>query len=242
MFLKIAVLNNSGNVGKSMLSQNLFSTKLPGAEIIKVESNNSDGTNDEKISAKQIDLIFKKLDDTDVCILDVGSSNIETLLNYFEKLEGSIEDIDFFFIPTVPKQKQQVDTVSTVLKLFHLGVKPDQIKLIFNFYDSDYSLEKLYPIVFDDPSLKDLKLNKFENQFLVNETELFDHLSNTGYTYSEIIHDSRDFKSLIRAAKTKEEREELSMIRLTHRFAVAFEKGLESTFEKINKTCNLIGE
>lgn len=54
MYLKAAVLNNSGNVGKSTICQTLLKPRLDGAEIIKVETINSDGTNDSKLSAKEM--------------------------------------------------------------------------------------------------------------------------------------------------------------------------------------------
>lgn len=44
MYLKIAVLNNSGNVGKSTICQTVLKPRLPESEIIRVETINSDGT------------------------------------------------------------------------------------------------------------------------------------------------------------------------------------------------------
>jgi len=40
MFLKIAVLNNSGNVGKSMICDNLFLPRIPNSEVLKIETLN----------------------------------------------------------------------------------------------------------------------------------------------------------------------------------------------------------
>ena len=80
MYLKLAIVNNSGNVGKSTICQTLLKPRLEGSEIIKVETLNTDGTNDEKLSAKEFDEIIKRIDDSECTIIDVGSSNIEQFL------------------------------------------------------------------------------------------------------------------------------------------------------------------
>ena len=53
-FLNVAVVNNSGNVGKSTLCEVLLQPRLDGSQIVKVETINSDGSEDEKFSAKEL--------------------------------------------------------------------------------------------------------------------------------------------------------------------------------------------
>ena len=239
MFLKIAVLNNSGNVGKSMICDNLLLPRIPNAEMIKIETINNDGTNDIKLSAKAIGDIFNEMDNKDVCIIDIGSSNIETFINNLEQIEGSIEDINFFLIPTTPKQKQQHDTVATIEKLISLGVEEDDIKIIFNFFDPDFNLQKQYPVIFESLSLKGLKLDKQENQFLIEESQLFEYLGQTGLTFKEISNDDKDYKKLMRSSKNKEERDSLSIERMTKRFVTGFQKKLDITYSKLSTACNI---
>ena len=45
--MKIAVINFSGNVGKSTIARNLLAPRIPDAEVFAVETINSDGTEDE---------------------------------------------------------------------------------------------------------------------------------------------------------------------------------------------------
>lgn len=242
MFLKIAVLNNSGNVGKSMICDNLLLPRIPNAEMIKIETINSDGTNDLKLSAKDIGNIFNEMDNKDVCILDIGSSNIEKFMNNIEDIDGSIEDIDYFFIPTTPKQKQQYDTVATVERLLSLGVEEDCIKIIFNFADPDFDLKKQYPVIFNSPSIEDLQLNNIDNQFVIEESELFEYLGQTGLTFNEISEDNKDYKLLMRNANDKDERNALSTERMTKRFVTGFKKKLDITYQKIAKACHMNDE
>jgi len=240
MFLKIALMNNSGNVGKSTVCDNLFFPRIPSAKKIKIETINSDDSDDEKTAAKDIKKVFELIDSTDVAIIDVGSSNIENFMNNLKKLEGSHEEIDYFFIPTTPKPKQQLDTLTTVNDLMDLGVEPEQIKIIFNFYDSDYQIEQLYPVIFESDIHKILKLNNKINVFTINENPVFDMLGEMGFSFTEIANDKRDFKALIRGTKDQAKRAELSHQRSAYRLAQGFIKELDNTFERINASCKLI--
>lgn len=240
MYLKIAIMNNSGNVGKSMICDNLFYPRIPGAEKIKIETINSDGTEDETIAAKNIKKVFELIDSNDVCLIDVGASNIEAFMNNLRRLEGSHDEIDYFFIPTTPKPKQQSDTISTISDLLDIGVKPDQIKLIFNFNDPYYAIEKLYSVIFESSLLKDLNLKNKANIFKIEDHPVFDMLGEIGIVFTDIANDTRDFKKLIRTTKDVKERARLSHERSAHRLAKGFIKSLDYTFDCINNKCKLI--
>ena len=242
MFLKIAVLNNSGNVGKSMVCDTFLKPRLPGIEVIKIETINSDSTNDEKIPAKNIKQVFEKIDSVDAALIDVGSSNIETFMMNLSKLEGAHEDIDFFFIPTTPKPKQQVDTITTIQSLMELGVDIEQIKIIFNFNDPDLKTSEIYPIIFDSVLSKKLKLHKISNVFTISENPVFDMVGEMATNFTTILNDQRDFKALIRATQDKEQRAILSHQRSANRLAKGFEKELDLTFSKLFSACEITQE
>jgi hypothetical protein len=241
-YLKIAIMNNSGNVGKSMVCDTLFFPRINNAKKIKIETINSDGTNDETIAAKNIQKVFELIDSTDVALIDVGASNIENFMSNLKKLEGAHEEIDFFFVPTTPKPKQQLDTITTINDLLDLGVEPEQIKLIFNFYDPDYPIEKFYSVIFESDIYKMLNLKSKKNIFTINENPVFDMLGEMGVAFTEIANDERDFKSLIRATKDQDKRAELSHQRSAYRLAQGFVKELDITFERINASCAFIAE
>lgn len=238
MFLKLAVLNNSGNVGKSMICDVLLKPRIPNCEVIKIETINSDGTDDSKMSAKEIDDIFEKINDHDVCLLDIGASNIELFIQNMKKLDGAIEDIDYFFIPTTTSAKQQQDTNSTILTLIGMGVDPNYIKVIFNYYDPEITIERQYPVIFTSETCEMLELVNIDNQFTIEESQVFEFLSRTGLSFGEIVNDDREFKQLIRQTKDKEQRALLSLEQMTQRFAKGFDKKLNDTFDKIKKACN----
>lgn len=240
MFLKIAIMNNSGNVGKSTICNNLFYPRIPNAKKIKIETFNADEGDDEKTSGKDIKKVFELIDSSDVAILDVGSSNIESFMINLKKLEGSHEEIDYFFIPTTTKPKQQLDTITTVNNLLDLGVEAEQIKLIFNMYDTDFQVENLYSIIFESDIHKILKLKDKTNVFTITDNPVFDMLGEMGFSFAEIASDKRDFKALIRSTKDSKKRSELSHQRSAYRLSQGFVKELDALFDRINACCNLV--
>ncbi|MGL4666837.1 MAG: StbB family protein [Saezia sp.] len=239
MFLKIAIMNNSGNVGKSMICDNLLRTRIPDAEVIKIETINSDGSNDETISAKQIKQVFTLIDTHDTAIIDIGASNIEIFVNNLRISNGAHEEIDFFLIPTTPKPKQQVDTLMTIEDLLNLGVEKEKIKLIFNFHDNDLTVKQNYSIIFSNDLAKTLELDKISNQMSISDNPVFDMLGELGYSFQDIANDKRDFKTLIRSTDNKEERIQLSHLRSAQRLAISFTQELDQTFAALMKSCSI---
>lgn len=237
MFLKIAIMNNSGNVGKSMICDSFFKPRIEGAQIIKIETINSDGSTDETISAKDIKGVFERIDSADVALIDVGASNIEAFMGNLSLLGDAHEDIDIFVIPTTPKAKQQVDTIATIESLLNLGVDKERIKIVFNFYDNDYSLETQYPIIYESDLFKLLGLDKMKNIFIINDNPVFDMLGEMGKTFMDIANDERDFKTLIRESDNKEQRALLSHQRSAQRLAKGFVKELDVAFKRFSKSC-----
>jgi hypothetical protein len=239
MYLKIAIMNNSGNVGKSMICDTLLYPRIPNAEKIKIETINSDGTNDINIGAKDIKKLTELIFDKDIAIIDVGSSNIEMFMANLIKSDDIHEEIDFFFIPTTPKGKQQVDTVATIEALLDLGIEPERIKIIFNFYDPDFPVDKLYSHIFESDIFDILKLKDIDNVFTIEESPAFDMLAEIGISFTDMANDERDFKALTRATKDKKKRMNYIHLRAASGFSKKYVKKLDLTFNRLNKSCNL---
>ena len=236
--IKIAILNNSGNVGKTTICDNLFKHRIPNAEIIKIESINNDGTDDVKISAKDISNVLEQIAMADNTIIDVGSSNIESLMDGLKKMDDAHEDIDYFFIPTTPDHKQQDDTVQTVYDLVNsLDVEPDKIKIIFNKHDSDYQLEQQYSGIFLSNIAKMLEIKTLSNQFIIDDSPVFGLINKADSTFLDALNDSNDYRTMIRSTKDREERAVLSQKRTAQKMAKKFNLALDETFNKIANAC-----
>lgn len=228
--IKIAVLNNSGNVGKSTVCTNLLQPRIINSEIVRVESINNDGSNDLKLTGNQFIDIMKRVDLTDNVIIDIGSSNIEIFFNQLEAYKGSEEDIDYFIIPTVPKFKQQVDTIKTIANLLDLGVDKSSIKIVFNQFDETNDINTQFNELLNSEEYKYLKNKKFS---LIPDTTLFKSLDDIDYSFIEMINDERDFKSLLRSTDNPDERERYSILRSIKRLATGFNEKLDTAFSAL---------
>ena len=133
--MNIALINLSGNVGKSTLAVHLFAAMRPGAKIISVESVNSSdadtiqGIEVEEIEASSFREIFRELmmAEGDV-ILDVGASNVTRFMAEMKKFKSAVHEIDLIVVPVVPQEKQQRDTISTLEWLAERGFDPKRIQ------------------------------------------------------------------------------------------------------------------
>lgn len=231
MFLKIAVLNNSGNVGKSTVCNSLLQPRLPESKVIKVETINTDGTLDEKISASEFIEISKLIDSSPCAIVDVGSSNIETFIKKLASYKGSQEDFDYFIVPVTPQNKQQMDTLVTIETILDLGVSLERIKIIFNMVESERSFEKQFMTTLGNKTFKSLNIKDYP---IIHSSELFAYLYDMDKTIPSVLSDDRDFRTLMRESKTKEEIDQLSTDRAIKRLAVGVNEELNSAFKKLN--------
>lgn len=231
MFLKIAVVNNSGNMGKSTICETMLQPRLEGSELIKIETLNSDGTNDEKFSANEFVEIFQKIDQADCAIVDVGSSNIEKFTLQLHAYKNSQEDFDWWIIPVIPKEKQQIDTIATIENLLDLGVETDRIKIVFNMYDETKSFDKQFSVILNSKTYKSLKL---KGTPWIPETQVFSHLANIDKTFKEVTNDERNFRDLLRAAASPEERAQISEMRSVKRLVDGMNETLNTAFQQLN--------
>jgi hypothetical protein len=231
MYLKLAIVNNSGNVGKSTICQTMLKPRLDESEIIKVETINTDGTNDKKLSAKEFDEIIKRIDDSECTIIDVGSSNIEQFIVQMNEYQGSHDLIDYFIVPVVKEAKQQIDSIQTIETLKLMGVESDRFKVVFNLAEKDTPIEKQYAIFLGNDTCKEIA---GKNHSVVYHNNIFNILNKTGLSYDEVYNDTRDFRTLIRSATSKEERQELSNLRTVKMLMNGFNSDLDIAFSNLN--------
>ncbi|EGU30970.1 hypothetical protein VII00023_20537 [Vibrio ichthyoenteri ATCC 700023] len=230
--MKICVINFSGNVGKSVVSQHLLKPRLESSEIISVESINSDGTNDEKIKGKRFTEIIKRVLEKENIIVDVGASNVEDFLVQMKKSIGSQEDFDYFVVPTIFKNKQIIDTVATIEALEEIGIEKERIRVIFNMIDEDINIKHDFKTVFDCKNLATVSEN-----ICIHENELFNRLNEISdfISIEELASDETDYKALIQTTEDKQHRSELITKLGLKRLAIGVERMLDNTFKHLFK-------
>ncbi len=232
-YFKIAVLNNSGNVGKSTVCQTFLMPRIANAELIRVETINNDGLEEKGVSAHNMTQVIEKIDNSSISVIDIGSSNIENFMSGLKRNKGSHEDIDFFLVPTTPEVKQQKDTISTIDDLLDMNIQHENIGLLLNKVDDRAELDRQFKTLLDNGILKMLKKKSLNEFPIIHNSELFLLLEQIQQNYDETLNDETDYKTAIRATEDKRERSILSIKRTAMRLTKAHDDQLNAEFNKL---------
>ncbi|CAO3958284.1 StbB family protein [Achromobacter mucicolens] len=204
--MKIATVNYSGSVGKTVTTSHLLAPRIPDAEIIAVESTNESaadlGLAVEQMRGGQFGRLFRKLLMAEAAIVDVGASNIEDFLAELVKYDQAHLEIDYYVLPVVPSGKAQRETIKTVQVLAQMGVPADRVRVLFNRVDSDVR-EEFAAIFGYAKQSGHLRANP---EAAIFENEVFDLLANKRTTIKEILADPRDYRQELREVDRDDER------------------------------------
>ena len=226
---KIAVINFSGNVGKSLASRHLLAPRLGNATVIAVETINADDNDGMQMRGNEFGALQENIMSLDSVVVDVGASNVEELVSRMKSYQGSHEDFDFFVVPTVPDAKQERDTISTIEALSDdIGVERERIRVLLNRVDPRDSMERMFPMLF--------KFHASHRGFIlreeaaIHENELFGKLANSATTIGDLLADTTDYKAMIRDAQSPQEKTELARKVSMRRLAVGVQAQLDVAF------------
>lgn len=129
--MKLAVLNNSGNVGKTTIARQLLAPRMGNCPIFFVESINETGSN-VKLAGRELRKVLVEMALLDNAIVDIGSSNIEAVYAELARMRLAHQEFDRYVVPATPSTKQQRDTINTLSTLLEMGVEAGRIRLVFN--------------------------------------------------------------------------------------------------------------
>lgn len=198
---KIAILNYSGNVGKTTIARDVFKHRLPDYELISIESVNSDGKETLVIRGDHGDKIYTEILLNDALILDIGSSNLESFFRSGAKEAEILGNIDIFVVPVTPEAKQQHDTVKTVRDLLGMGIPPQKIHVICNQVKED----PLNPVSSVFGKIQSAITQMGVHMDYANAISAHD-LYSGGQTLGEMLSD-RDYRSEMETAKAQNDNE-----------------------------------
>lgn len=231
--MKIAVINFSGNVGKSTVARHLLTTRLKEAQLIAVESINSDGSQDEAIRGKQFGELLEAMALMNDAVVDIGASNVEDFINLMKQYRGSHEDFDFYVVPTVSKPKQQRDTIATIDALSEIGISAKKIRPVFNMVELDDTPERVFSGLFDyHQSAKSFTLKP---DAVIHVNEIFSKLKGSEQSIVDILNDPTDLKEQLMAAKNSEEKLDISRRIGIKRLAAGVTEELDGVFKVLLK-------
>jgi dimeric dUTPase (all-alpha-NTP-PPase superfamily) len=235
--MKVAVLNFSGNVGKTTVSAHLLQPRMPGAPVYSIESINmgadADGLDVEKMKGKKFGELVDQLLVVDQAIVDVGASNVEDFLTLMQRYAGSHEEFDFFIVPVVKEKKVQGDTVNTIRSLAKIGVDKKRIRLLFNKVEADEDVEEEFSALFG--------LQAKEKSFTINKAavlytnEVFERLKGLGKSLGDISNDTTDYRAQIKTLTDDSERDHAIRMVALKRLAVTANANLDDVFKEAFK-------
>ena len=231
--MKVAVINFSGTVGKSTVARHLLAPRLNNAEVIPVESINSDGTDETAIRGKQFGELQEYLQTLDDAVIDIGASNVEDFVKLMKQYKGSHEDFDFFVVPTVPATKQQRDTISTVEALANLGVPAKKIRLLFNMVDLEESPERIFSGLFEYQ--RESKSFTLKPEAVIHVNDIYGKLKGSKTGIREILADETDYKERIKTAKDADEKLHFAQMLSIKRLAAGVSEELDAVFKALFK-------
>jgi hypothetical protein len=233
--MKVAVINFSGNVGKTTVAAHLLKPRMGDAPIFSIESLNmdasADGVDVEKMRGRKFGELQEQLMLLDAAIIDVGASNVEEFLKLMQQYAGSHEEFDFFIVPVVKEKKQLADTVNTIRALSRIGIARTKIRTLFNKLDVDESVtEEFAPLFGLAASEKSFTLNP---SAIIHANDVFEKLKDVGKSLGDITADPTDYRARLRASTSDDEKEHCVRMVALKRLAVTANKNLDDAFRAV---------
>ncbi|MFN3809086.1 MAG: StbB family protein [Roseateles asaccharophilus] len=193
--MKIAIINFSGNVGKSTLARHVLMPRIPDAELIAVESINADDGPEQTVRGRQFAALQEYLLTIDSAIVDIGASNVEELLHLMKAFRGSHQDFDCFIVPTVPSLKQQKDTIATLIELSRLGIHPQRLKLVFNMAEPGEPIEESFGLVLD--FIAEQPIAEANTACRIHFNDIYARVRDRSANLRELAADQTNYKAMI---------------------------------------------
>lgn len=226
--MKIAVINFSGNVGKSTVARHLLLPRIPGAELIAIESLNADEGQGQALRGRQYGELQEYLQTVSSVVVDIGASNVEELLGQMQRYRGSHEDFDGFVVPTVSALKQQQDTIATLIELSRIGVPASHLKLTFNMVDDGVTVAQAFaPLL---AFIKQQPIARANPNCRLGANEIYARIKGTKADLATLANDPTDYKVLIVQARDTAEKRALAQKLATRRLASGVVPELDACF------------
>jgi len=237
--MKIAVINFSGNVGKTTVARHLLLPRIRGAELIAVESVNADEGQAQALRGRQFGELQEYLQTVDSAVVDIGASNVEELLGLMQRYRGSHEDFDCFVVPTVPPLKQQQDTIATLIELARLGVPASRLKVVFNMTEPGLPIEQAFFLV--RAFVAEQLIAEAHPACCLSSNEIYARIRGTGLDLATLARDDTDYKALIVKARDTAEKVALAQKLATRRLASGVVPELDACFAALGLVADVGG-
>lgn len=229
--MKVAVMNFSGNVGKSTVSKYLLHPRIQGAALLAIETINADEGDAESVRGNQFGLLQEQLMELDAAVVDVGASNVEDVMKLMRQYRGSHEDFDAFVIPATREAKQVRDTISTIRALAQMGVPPERIRVVFNRVDPVEDVRTEFAGLFNFHA--EHPVFTIVAEAAIYYSELYQSLRSLGRTVEDLVGDETDWRSKLREAADPEEKRRIAGLISSRRLALSAQENLDAVYQAV---------
>jgi hypothetical protein len=230
--LRVAVVNFSGNVGKSTIAKHLLMPRLD-VNIIAIETINANEGGDV-LALDQFKELQDHLLDAESAIVDIGASNIEGFFQQLTNYKRSHADFDLFVVPATFKNKQQEDTISTVNALTVLGVPAKKIRVVFNMVQPNEVVDRLFAPIFAFAEAE--KKCVTDPLATIYASDIFEDIKGLDVSIPQLLEYSEDeLRAKIRATEDQAEKQRLKDLLIAARIAESAHENLEQVFKVITK-------
>lgn len=229
---KVAIVNYSGSVGKTLAATYLFKPRMPSAKFFALETINlsaSDLGIAEVVSLKgdNVGELIQEIVFEDDAIIDIGASNIERFLEGASKYEGALHEFDCFVIPVTPDDKAWQESIKTAIALSKAGIKREKIVFLPNRIKNspEEDIDAVYQWV------KEKKLATIHPKAFIFDSEIFGYLAHYKMSFEELLsEDAEDFKKKAKETTDKDEREAAARRYRWMKLAAPVKRNLDSAF------------
>lgn len=232
--MKVAIINFSGNVGKTTIARQLLAPRMQ-AVAFAVETINVGASDDagaaERIRGKEFGSLQEELMQIDSAIVDIGASNVEEFVKLMAQFAGSHEEFDYFVVPVVAEKKQQADSINTIKTLSRMGVPAQKIRVVFNKVDPDDANDLARQFGLLCGFFEAEKQFTFQPQAVLFANEVFDRLRALKINVADLMQDATDYRAALRSAADDDGRQHAVRMLSAKRLATSAHKNLDDVFQ-----------
>jgi hypothetical protein len=229
--MKIAVLNYSGSVGKTVTAHHLLKPRMPNAAFYAVETINQSASDlgaaeVEQLRGKDFGALLESLILEDDAIIDIGASNIEVFMQAMSRYAGSAAEFDLYVIPVTSEQKAWQESLKTVEALLSIGVASEKIRLLPNRIQIDPTEE--IPAIFN--YVKKMKKGWVNPNAFLFESEIYEYLAAKKIGFDALIDDNADYRTLAKTETDPDKRREYARMYRWTQLAIPVRNNLDEAY------------
>lgn len=230
--MRVAIINYSGNVGKTVIAMQLLQPRMKDAQIYSIETIN-EGASAENIEVREMKgRQFLNLSQLLVLhedsIVDIGASNVETLFARMKAQRRSHELFDKFIVPVVQERKIITDSLNTIKDLIKIGVNEKKINVIFNKVEEPEDVKEEFASIIGPAHELGCR---YSTKCVIEYNEVYEHLHEISMTLSDLAADETDYRQAVRDEEKMEDKEKAARMMALQGLAVGAKENLDAVYD-----------